>query len=122
MNRKILFISDNFPPVIGGSATVYDQVCRNNSDSIIALSSQKNFTDGSEKDYGGYDRSCGFNIRRISYLRAPRLDWTRKSSIAKLLGSLRDIAVIFRLSAYIAWLCIRYRVEVICIGELVYLG
>lgn len=119
MSRKILFISDNFPPVIGGSATVYDQVCRHNSDAIIALSSKRNFMDGSEKDFSGYDNSCGFKIFRIRHLRGARRPSTAKSS---LFGSLLDVAVILKLSIWIAWLCMRYRIKTICIGELVYLG
>ena len=122
MGGKILFISDNFPPVIGGSATVYDQVCRHNSDLVIALSSKRNFADGSEKDYSRYDSSCGFKICRIRDLRAARRPGADKSLIAKLYGYFHDVAVILKLSVCVFWLCIRHRVKVICIGELVYLG
>jgi hypothetical protein len=36
----LLFISDNFPPVTGGSATVYHQLCQHNSDKVVALTSR----------------------------------------------------------------------------------
>src|SRR6185312_9250394 len=68
--HKILFISSNFPPVIGGSAVVYDQLCKNADGKIVALGASRDYRTGAAwENLAQADASCGYTIYRLPYLR-----------------------------------------------------
>ena len=118
----ILFVSGNFPPVIGGSSVVYEQICRNAADKVIAIGSKLNY-EAIEPlgDLNSHDTSCGYTIRRLEYLRPPA---TKRSD--RWLGRFRlfafDLIVMARILVQLIFLVIRYKAKTVCIGELVYNG
>ena len=70
----ILFVSSNFPPVIGGSSVVYDRLCHNAHGRIAALSAYRDYRNGVQWDRASLnDDSKNYPIFRIPYLRPPLL-------------------------------------------------
>ena len=121
--RPILLVSSNFPPVIGGSSVVYDQLCRHAPDGIMALGASRTHETGLEwPNTGELDRSRDYLITRIPFLRLPAYR-RRGTPVAGFLRSAcTDAFIMLRVLVTLAILCVRHRVRVVCIGELVYNG
>lgn len=121
--RRILFVSSNFPPVIGGSSIVYDQLCRNASADIVALGAS--CRPGSGQPWPGLeelDAKCGYAIHRLPHLRPPHV-LAGAGRLGRILALLRDdLPIMLRTLAFIVRLVIQYRVETVCIGELLFGG
>jgi glycosyltransferase involved in cell wall biosynthesis len=121
---QILFVSSNFPPVIGGSAVVYDQLCRSAGGEIVALSASHDYRTGEPwQDLGQADAQRGYTIYRLPFLRPPVFEtdpttWFRR--LARIVK--RDLPVMTRLLGYILVLMLRHNCKIICLGELVYGG
>lgn len=119
--RDILLISSNFPPVVGGSSMVYDQICRNAADQVVALGANCDYVTGrrwSEPDLAA-DRERPYLIHRISVLRPP-LSQSGQSVTAKLKSD--DFIVMASVLLTVIRLWWRYRFKTVCIGELIYGG
>ncbi|ABC23886.1 glycosyltransferase [Rhodospirillum rubrum] len=121
--RSILFLSSNFPPVIGGSSVVYDQICRNASEQVVVLAPRRNHETGQvHPGTDSHDRACGYPVHRVDYLRPP-IPQGPRSRLGHLTDALRyDLPVMARALAAAIGLIVRYRVKVVCIGELVQNG
>ncbi|RMB01468.1 glycosyltransferase family 4 protein [Eilatimonas milleporae] len=125
----LLFVSDNFPPVIGGSAMVYDRLCRLLQDHsgkpgairVVALSSTHGF-DGAEKaGWRVHDRTCGYPIHRRRHLATPQIRPVTGlvSRLHNLLDEVRfSTALLFHLVRTVR----REKIDIICLGELLTLG
>jgi phosphatidylinositol alpha-1,6-mannosyltransferase len=122
--RKVLFVSSNFPPVIGGSAVVYDQLCRNADRQIVALGASCDYRTGKEwPEIKKMDAGRGYPIYRVPYLRPPALSQDSPNWIAKILHAVfRDLPIMARVLATVFSLIIKYRVKTVCLGELIYGG
>ncbi|MGH7074801.1 MAG: glycosyltransferase [Stellaceae bacterium] len=122
--RDILFVSSNFPPVIGGSSVVYDQLCRNAGERVVALGASRNYlTSATWPDLTAEDRRRGYLIHRLPYLRPPAVPSGEGTGLARLLRQIRhDVPAMAVVLAYILVLIARYRVKVVCLGELIYGG
>lgn len=117
--KPLLFISDNFPPVIGGSSTVYDQICKNNTDQVVALSSKTNNKGEYKTGINEYDQRCGYTMYRTESLRVPP---EPKSKPNKLTALFNEVWLILTLMFVITKLSFKHKTKVICVGELVYGG
>lgn len=117
--KPVLFISDNFPPVIGGSSTVYDQVCKNNADKVVALSSQTNTKGEQKSGISEYDKTCGYLMYRTKSLRVPPSLLATKSKLRSIIS---ELILMLSLIYTITKLCFKHKVEIVCIGELIYGG
>lgn len=116
-----MFVSANFPPVVGGSAVVYDQMCRLNADKIIALASSTDYRTGAPlEDAARYDQECGFKIYRIPSLRSPKI--SNKLPWARLGALYHDIRLNISILRTVQGLCAEHAITTVCIGELVYGG
>ena len=120
MQRDILFISNNFPPVIGGSSVVYDQICRHAAKQVVALAPFQRHENG-ERWVGleAEDRARGYPIHRIPYLRPPKSAkpmgrWGRFVDVL-----VTDLPIMLSILIVLMILVMRYRVKVVCIGELI---
>ncbi len=122
--RQILFVSSNFPPVIGGSAVVYDQLCRNAGGEIVALSASQDYRTGEPwHDVAKEDAERGYQIYRLPFVRPPVFETDSSGWINRVTRIMtRDLPVMARLLGYILILMLRHRCKVICLGELVYGG
>jgi glycosyltransferase involved in cell wall biosynthesis len=117
--KPVLFISDNFPPVIGGSSTVYDQICKNNAEKIVALTSKTNNKGEYKTGMNDYDQSCGYQIYRTESLRVPPAQKKQPNKIRSLLS---EFSLILTLMVVITKLSFTHKTKVICVGELIYGG
>ncbi|MGZ8407565.1 MAG: glycosyltransferase [Caulobacteraceae bacterium] len=116
MKRSILFVSNNFPPVTGGSSVVYDQMCRQLSQDIVALCPARHYSTGEPyPDLAARDAERGYPIHRVSHLRPP-LTTKRLGRFSSLL--LHDIPIMLRALAAITALILRHGSRVVCLGEL----
>ncbi len=117
-SKDILFISDNLPPVIGGSATVYEKICENLTHRCVVLSST-HFGDGAQKiGTSDYDATSKYEIFRIKMLRTLRR--AGKSSFTLRLGD--ELTNKIAVSKEILKFCSKYKIKTIVLGELVTLG
>ncbi len=118
----MLFISDNFPPVVGGSSTVYDQICKHNAESVVGLSSKVSYQLERKVGWDAYDADCGFLMYRQRFLRAPKRASPIQNPLQRLSGFLEELFINVQIILRVLWLCLRHRHRVICIGDLIYGG
>lgn len=123
-SRKILFVSSNFPPVIGGSAVVYDRLCAHAGGEVIALSASHDYRTGQLRpNLEKADAERTYTIYRLPFLRPPVFETDRADFVARVVRILaRDLPVMVWVLAYILVLITRHRCKVVCLGELVYGG
>jgi glycosyltransferase involved in cell wall biosynthesis len=123
-DSKILFISSNFPPVIGGSAVVYDQLCRNARGRIVALGAANDYRTGEPwPDIEQKDADRGYMIHRVPLLRPAASGSEPRNWIERVCHALfRDLPIMLGVLGFVFALTLKYRVKVICLGELIYGG
>lgn len=116
-DRPILLIASNYPPVRGGSASVYANLARCAARRVIVLASRLNYADGLPIiGWREHDRQASYRILRLPLLRttigrSPR-------GARKLLFLAWDAAIRMRLTYALLRLVIIERVCAICVGEL----
>ena len=121
--RRILLVSSNLPPVVGGSTVIYEQLCRNAPEHLVALGARRQYETGRLFDgVGEYDAHCGYPIHRVDTLRPVAVAKRSGPGSRVISFLLDDLPVMTRTLATILALLIRYRVAVVCLGELVSLG
>jgi phosphatidylinositol alpha-1,6-mannosyltransferase len=113
----IVLVASNFPPVRGGSASVYAELARCANGRVKVLAPKVNYVDGLPIiGWREYDRQAPFRIQRIPLLRTI-LGKEPKNGLQKMLFRLSDLVI--RLRAAITLLrSIMDGARVICIGEL----
>ena len=119
--RRILLVTNNLPPVRGGSAIVYDNLARQAGGAIVVIAPRLSYLDGLPLiGWREHDRLAPYPVRRLPLLRTVMQ--------ARLPGRLRfrlhDAALRARLLAALAEHLLRGppaggRVAGVCIGELV---
>jgi glycosyltransferase involved in cell wall biosynthesis/peptidoglycan/xylan/chitin deacetylase (PgdA/CDA1 family) len=120
-NVRCLLIASTFPPIHGGSAVVYQNICEKMpSGSIRVLSARKNYQNSREIE-GWHENDAGatFPIDRIELLR-PLLAPPPANilvSLARLI--FQDVPLYAKALISASRLVRRHDINVICIGELV---
>ena len=119
---RVLLISSTFPPVTGGSAIVYENICRFAGGAVLALAPSHDYLTGAAfADVAKHDRQASYPIYRIPLLRPVNV--ARRPGLIAALGSvLGDIVLMLRLLWRTARIARRENVQVICLGDLVYGG
>lgn len=116
--RDILFISSNFPPVVGGSAVVYDQICSHAAEHVVALGQWRDHQTGEAwAEIDREDAGRAYDIHRIEYVRPPL-----KADLGLRGLQRHDLWVMLRTLLTATALIARHRVRVVCLGELVTAG
>lgn len=121
MSVRSVIVTSNFPPVLGGSCIVYSKLAEHGGGLVSVLAPSRDFHSG-ELLAGAaeHDRAAGFPVWRLDVLRPYE---TAKRRRGGSLGSAAaDLAVMARVFASLAWRCLRHRIDVVCIGDLVYGG
>lgn len=119
---RILVISGNFPPIHGGSAVVYDNLCRYSEGRAIALSCYRDYATGREiEGWREADARAGYVMHRIELLR-PREHRRGHRFLSALSTFYVDLPVMFRVLMTVRRIVRSERIEVVCIGDLVYGG
>lgn len=117
-SRRMLLIANNFPPVRGGSASVYENLARCAQGEVIVLAPRIAYTDGLPViGWREHDRHAPYRVIRLPLLRTA-IDGRLRFGVRKALFRLRDAAIRLRL----AWVVLRLlacdRVRMVCVGEL----
>ncbi len=118
---KCLLIASIFPPIHGGSAVVYKDICEHMPQgSIRVLTAKNNYLDNAVVEgWSKHDKSVGYPVERISLLR-PVTMAPPKNSFVSIYRMLRnDVPLYFRIVRTIHGIIKRHRINVVCIGELV---
>jgi glycosyltransferase involved in cell wall biosynthesis len=118
MSAKVLFVSDNFPPVVGGSAVVYDQLCKNNAEWMIGLSSEYTYEKQYKDELKAYDLSCGFPIKRLPYLRKKNTSDVKSRFFRNIQSAKEEIITYFNVSRSLIGLCRKENIAAVLVGEL----
>jgi len=117
---RVLMVSSNFPPVIGGSAAVYDNICKFSGGAIAALAPSRDYITGSAFDgVAAHDAKAGYRIYRTDLLRPSNAASGKRLAFKSLFGDLR---VMLEVLVRAATIVRSERIRVACIGDLVYGG
>ncbi len=121
---RILLVTNNLPPVRGGSAIVYDNLARHAGGAIAVIGPRLSYLDGLPLiGWREHDRLAPYRVIRLELLRTVmhaalpgrfRRPWLRQAWFR-----LHDAAIRARLLAVLARHVLRGRVAAVCVGELV---
>ncbi len=119
---KILLIANNFPPVRGGSAVVYDNLARFSEGKVVVVAARINYTDGLPLiGWREHDRLAPYRVLRLELLRTVIAD-RAGGGLRRLAFLAADVWIRVRLASVVAWLVLRGGVRAVCIGELLASG
>jgi phosphatidylinositol alpha-1,6-mannosyltransferase len=119
---RVLLVSSTFPPVTGGSAIVYENICRCADGAVIALAASRDYLTGLPFTGAAvFDRQAGFPIYRIPLLR-PVNSARPPGLFSALRTGLNDAALMLRLLSRTVQIARHEGVQTICLGDLVYGG
>ncbi|MGI4849875.1 MAG: glycosyltransferase family 4 protein, partial [Janthinobacterium lividum] len=118
---RCLMIASAFPPIHGGSAVVYENLCSDMpAGTMRVLSAKKNYLNNRDIDgWADSDAEAGFPIDRVELLRPLMMP-----PPAGTLDSLRrfvflDLPLYANVLLKAAYIVRRHKINVVCIGELV---
>jgi phosphatidylinositol alpha-1,6-mannosyltransferase len=120
---KVLFITSYFPPIAGGSATVYYNLCRHLGEEATVLTTWRHYVDGQRIREEDTEQDGKFNVKRIELLR-PLI----RSVPPRHLGESawralsEDIPISLRALRAVLSIVREESVDIVCIGELIALA
>lgn len=116
---KVLLVANNFPPIRGGSAVVYDNLARYSGGRVVVLAPRIGYAEGLPLiGWREHDRRAPYRVVRLSLLRTLMRNVPWRGRIDKLLFRATDLVIRLRLTAMLLWLIRSEAVEAVCIGEL----
>jgi phosphatidylinositol alpha-1,6-mannosyltransferase len=117
--RRILLVTNNLPPVRGGSGIVYDNLARHAGGRIVVVAPKVSYQDGLKLvGWREHDRLAPYRVIRLGLLRTV-LREAVPSRLRRLRFRLHDAAIRARLLATLARCLLRERISAVCVGELV---
>ncbi|SMP69467.1 glycosyltransferase [Noviherbaspirillum suwonense] len=119
---RCLLVASTFAPLHGGSAVVYENLCKHMpAGSVRVLSAKINYLTGHEiEDWREYDRAASFPVDRIPLLRPLMQPPPANIGVSMARFAFTDIPLYARVLLAAARLVRHHQINVICIGELVY--
>lgn len=118
---RSLLIASTFPPIHGGSAVVYENLClKMPPGSIRVLAAKRHYLNDREIDgWREHDSAAPYPIDRIDLLRPPMLPPPANIlvSIWRLLAD--DLTLYARTLLFTGKIVYRHKINTICVGELV---
>jgi phosphatidylinositol alpha-1,6-mannosyltransferase len=116
--RRVLLIANNFPPVLGGSASVYANLARCRPDKILVLAPARNYLTGERLEgWPEYDSTAAFRIRRLPLLRTV-LRTRTEAGLSNLTFMVGDLFIRMRVLIEVLRYIVFCQVRSVCIGEL----
>ncbi|MEJ0016023.1 MAG: glycosyltransferase family 4 protein [Acetobacteraceae bacterium] len=113
----VLLIANNFPPVRGGSAVVYQNLANQSGGRLMVLAPRISYTDGLPLiGWREHDRRATYRVVRLPLLRTVISEPHGRRG--RLLFLMKDMAIRANLAFALVRLLIRERPRAICIGEL----
>jgi phosphatidylinositol alpha-1,6-mannosyltransferase len=118
---RCLMIASTFAPLHGGSAVVYDNLCRHMPQgSIRVLTARKNYLNNREIDgWRAHDDAAPYPVERIALLRPLMQPPPANTLVSLWRFAARDIPLYAGALLSAARIVYRHRINVICVGELV---
>lgn len=117
--RRIVLVTNNLPPVRGGSAIVYDNLARHAAGRIDVIAPRLSYVDGLPLiGWREHDRQAPYKVIRLSLLRTV-LGEIVAAPGRQLRFRLHDALIRMRLVACLARQILRGGVAAVCVGELV---
>lgn len=114
----ILLVANNFPPVRGGSAVVYENLARNADGNVVVLAPRLNYTDGLPViGWREHDRQAPYRIVRLPLLRTTLHAGQRRMG-SRLWFLAQDLWIRVRLVITVLLLVRRENLTAVCVGEL----
>lgn len=119
----VLLVANNFPPVRGGSAVVYDNLARFSSGQIVVLAPRLNYVDGLPLiGWREQDRRAPYRVVRLHLLRTIIALSEGRTRLRRLRFVLSDLAIRLNVTATILRLILSGGIGTICVGELLASG
>lgn len=116
---KVILVANNFPPIRGGSAIVYDNLARCAGGRVIVIAPRINYTDGLPIiGWREHDLHAPYRVIRLKQLRTVIRPKAQRTVLGKLRFRAADLMIRFRLVRCLFWLIMREPIESVCIGEL----
>ena len=117
---RILLVTNNLPPVRGGSAIVYDNLARHAGGRIVVVAPKLSYMDGLPLiAWREHDRLAPYRVVRLGLLRTVLRGAARVGRWRRLGFRLHDALIRARLLAVLARELLRGGIAAVCIGELV---
>jgi glycosyltransferase involved in cell wall biosynthesis/peptidoglycan/xylan/chitin deacetylase (PgdA/CDA1 family) len=118
---RCLMVASTFAPVHGGSAVVYENLCKHMPPgSVRVLTAKTNYLTGREiEGWQEHDRAASFPIDRIALLRPLMQPPPANIAVSVARFAFKDIPLYVNVLLAAAKLVHRHRINVVCIGELV---
>lgn len=115
---RVLLVANNFPPVRGGSASVYANLARCAPDEVLVVAPSVDYTDGLPLiGWREHDRSASYRVLRLPLLRTT-VGGRVPQGLSKLSWVAWDAAIRLRLALTLLALILRRGVRTVCVGEL----
>ncbi len=112
---SVLLVTNIFPPIVGGSAVVYERLAANSNNRLMVLTARRNCDTGEALEIDHKMESLlPYKVRRINYLRPPE----RKTINLGKLYHLYSILIYLRLLLNILYTSWFMNVKHICIGDI----
>jgi phosphatidylinositol alpha-1,6-mannosyltransferase len=121
----LLFITSYFPPIAGGSASVYFNLCRELGSEAAVLTCRRHYLDGRPITSTGdpIQMNADFYVKRIQLLRPVVAAAEKKSVIISIFRLFKeDLPIRIRLLLSTLDLLYRKQIKVVVLGELYALG
>jgi phosphatidylinositol alpha-1,6-mannosyltransferase len=118
---RCLMIASTFPPIHGGSAVVYENLCQHMpAGSIRVLTAKTSYVSGTEiEGWREHDAAVDFPIERIALLRPRMLPAPANSLVSAARLLFQDMPLYAKAFLHAARTIRRHRINVVCVGELV---
>ena len=118
---QVLLLTNNFPPVRGGSGAVYANLARCAAARILVLAPRCSYADGLPLiGWREYDRLACFRVDRLTLLRTTM--GLRRGVARKVLFKVDDFLIRSRLVWSVLRLMGREKISAVCVGELLASG
>src|ERR1700722_16907634 len=120
---KVLLIANNFPPIRGGSAVVYDNLARFSGGRLIPIAPQRSYLDGSPlTGWQEHDSKASYRVLRLPLLRNVLWSGGKVPPLRRAALLFADLVIRARLAMVLLRQILGGGVAAICVGELVASG
>lgn len=117
---KVILVANNFAPVRGGSAVVYDNIARQAGGRISILAATRSYHDGNELvGWREHDAGVSYKVVRLPLLRTLLLPGAPPRGFAGARFLATDLAIRISALAALIRLAVRERARTVCVGELI---
>lgn len=117
--KRVLLVTNNLPPVRGGSGIVYDALARAAGGRIVAVAPRRSYQDGLPLiGWREHDRLAPYPVIRLDLLRTVMREEAPRQ-MRRLRFLLQDVSIRAWLLLTLIRCLLRDRISVVCIGELI---